>query len=85
MSMAGDVMHRSTIGKIESESAARTVSVGEAVQLARILGVDLADLITERTDAALEAIREQRCRCSWRAGRAMPWCSPPRRVARSVT
>src|ERR1700733_1136938 len=46
MQVAGyDNIHRSTIGKIESSD--RPVSLGEAVSFARILGVDLDDLVTE--------------------------------------
>jgi len=46
MTMAGNAMHRSAIAKIESGD--RSVSVGEAVQLAEVLGADLAELTTER-------------------------------------
>jgi transcriptional regulator with XRE-family HTH domain len=40
---AGSKMHRSTIGKIEA--AERVVSVGEAAQLAEVLGIDLTQMI----------------------------------------
>jgi|SRR5579859_5140407 len=45
MSVAGNTMHRSAIAKIEAGD--RAVSIGEAVQLAAVLGVELADLVTE--------------------------------------
>src|SRR5260221_12900656 len=45
MTAAGSTMHRSAIAKIEAGD--RTVSVGEAVQLAVVLGADLAELVTE--------------------------------------
>jgi transcriptional regulator with XRE-family HTH domain len=45
MSAAGDKMHRSAIAKIESGD--RVVSVGEAVQIAGVLGVDLVELVTD--------------------------------------
>jgi transcriptional regulator with XRE-family HTH domain len=52
-SAAGNAMHRSAIAKIEAGD--RSVSVGEAVQLARALGVDLAELVTDPApDSALE-------------------------------
>ena len=43
---AGYKMHQSTVAKIESGE--RPVSIGEAVQLAEVLGVDLGELTTER-------------------------------------
>jgi transcriptional regulator with XRE-family HTH domain len=43
MREAGSKMHRSTIGKIEAGE--RIVSIGEAAQFARILGIDLTQLI----------------------------------------
>lgn len=48
MASTGNKIHRSTIGKIES--GGRPVTIGEAVQLAGILGVDLAVLATELPD-----------------------------------
>src|ERR1700722_2997434 len=54
MASTGNKIHRSTIGKIESGD--RPVTIGEAVQLAGILGVDLAELVTEHTlDPRVEA------------------------------
>src|SRR6266487_1419934 len=47
MTAAGNAMHRSAIAKIESGD--RSVSVGEAVQFADVLGVDLGELTTERS------------------------------------
>jgi transcriptional regulator with XRE-family HTH domain len=47
MTRAGNTMHRSAIAKIEAGD--RAVSIGEAVQLAGALGVDLADLASERS------------------------------------
>jgi ribosome-binding protein aMBF1 (putative translation factor) len=44
MSSTGRKMHRSQIGKIEAGD--RVVSVGEAVQLAAFLEVDLAELVS---------------------------------------
>jgi transcriptional regulator with XRE-family HTH domain len=44
MREAGSRMHRSTIGKIEAGE--RVVSVGEAAQFARVLGIDLTQLIS---------------------------------------
>ena len=46
MSTAGHKMHRSAIAKIEAGD--RPVSVGEAVQFAGVLGIDLAELVTGR-------------------------------------
>lgn len=43
MRAVGSKMHRSTIGKIEAGQ--RVVSVGEAAEFARILGIDLTQLI----------------------------------------
>jgi len=43
MREAGSPMYQSTIGKIEAGS--RTVSIGEAVQFAAALGVQLSDII----------------------------------------
>jgi transcriptional regulator with XRE-family HTH domain len=45
MTATGTRMHRSGIAKIESGD--RVVSVGEAIQLAAVLGVDLAELVTD--------------------------------------
>jgi transcriptional regulator with XRE-family HTH domain len=47
MTKAGNTMHRSAIAKIEAGD--RAVSIGEAVQLAGVLGADLADLASERS------------------------------------
>jgi transcriptional regulator with XRE-family HTH domain len=47
MTKAGNTMHRSAIAKMEAGD--RAVSIGEAVQLAGVLGVDLADLASERS------------------------------------
>ena len=47
MTAAGNAMHRSAIAKIESGD--RSVPVGEAVQFAEVLGVDLDELTTERS------------------------------------
>jgi transcriptional regulator with XRE-family HTH domain len=56
MARTGNKIHRSTIGKIES--GGRPVTIGEAVQLAGILGADLAELITDPApDAVAEAHR----------------------------
>jgi len=48
MAGAGYQMHQTTIAKIEAGQ--RPVIVGEAVAFARIIGVDLADLVTEPPD-----------------------------------
>jgi transcriptional regulator with XRE-family HTH domain len=45
MTVAGYRMHQTTIAKIEA--ADRPVVIGEAVVFARIIGVDLAELVTE--------------------------------------
>jgi transcriptional regulator with XRE-family HTH domain len=45
MASTGNKIHRSTIGKIESGD--RPVTVGEAAELAGILGVGLAELVTD--------------------------------------
>jgi transcriptional regulator with XRE-family HTH domain len=45
MTRAGNTMHRSAIAKIEAGD--RAVSVGEAVELAAVLGVGVAVLVTE--------------------------------------
>lgn len=45
LASTGNKIHRSTIGKIENGD--RPVTVGEATQIAEILGVDLAALLTE--------------------------------------
>jgi transcriptional regulator with XRE-family HTH domain len=45
MAATGNKIHRSTIGKIESGD--RPVTIGEAVELAGIVGVPLADLATD--------------------------------------
>jgi len=47
MTMAGNAMHRSAIAKIESGD--RSVSVGEAVQFAAVLGADLGEMTTDRS------------------------------------
>jgi transcriptional regulator with XRE-family HTH domain len=47
MAAAGNAMHRSAIAKIESGD--RSVPVGEAIQFAEVLGVDLGALTTEDT------------------------------------
>jgi transcriptional regulator with XRE-family HTH domain len=43
MREAGVKMHRSTIGKIEAGE--RVVSIGEAAQFAKVLGIDLRELM----------------------------------------
>jgi transcriptional regulator with XRE-family HTH domain len=59
MSAAGNRMHRSAVAKIESGD--RMVSIGEAMQLAVVLGIDLADLVTDRaTHAENEKIHRAR-------------------------
>jgi transcriptional regulator with XRE-family HTH domain len=59
MSAAGNRMHRSAVAKIESGD--RTVSIGEAMQFAVALGIDLADLVTDRgTHAENEKIHRAR-------------------------
>jgi transcriptional regulator with XRE-family HTH domain len=59
MAAGGSTMHRSAIAKIEAGD--RAVSVGEAVQLAGVLGVDVAELVTERAlDARTRAQLEVR-------------------------
>jgi len=56
MASTGNKIHRSTIGKIENGD--RPVTVGEAVQIAGILDVDLADLLTEpATDLDVQEAR----------------------------
>jgi transcriptional regulator with XRE-family HTH domain len=65
MAAAGNAMHRSAIAKIESGD--RSVPVGEAVQFAEVLGVDLDELTTERSadtvrDRALQERAEARIR-----------------------
>jgi transcriptional regulator with XRE-family HTH domain len=45
MAAAGHKMHRSAIAKIESGE--RPVAIGEAVQLAGVLGASLTDLVTD--------------------------------------
>ena len=65
MAAAGNAMHRSAIAKIESGD--RSVPVGEAVQFAEVLGVDLGELTTERPgdtvrDRALQERAEARIR-----------------------
>lgn len=69
MARTGNKIHRSTIGKIENGD--RPVTVGEAAEIAGILGVDLADLLTEPepvTDemlmarAALQGARDHEAR-----------------------
>jgi transcriptional regulator with XRE-family HTH domain len=49
MTGAGYRMHQTTIAKIEADDP-RPVYVGEAVTLARILGVSLSDLLSEPTE-----------------------------------
>jgi transcriptional regulator with XRE-family HTH domain len=58
MSASGNTMHRSAIAKIEAGD--RAVSVGEAVQLAGVLGIDLAELVTEPTDSEQERAHRRR-------------------------
>lgn len=61
MASTGNKIHRSTVGKIENGE--RPVTVGEAVQLAGILGVPLMDLVTERcADSESEQVRRARIR-----------------------
>ena len=65
MAARGYKMLQSTVAKIESGE--RPVSIGEAVQLAEVLGVDLGELITERSadpvrDRALQERDEARIR-----------------------
>ena len=59
MTAAGNTMHRSAIAKIESGD--RSVPVGEAVQFAEVLGVDLGELTTERSGDTVRdrALRER--------------------------
>ena len=52
MARTGNKIHRSTIGKIESGD--RPVTIGEAVQLAGILGIPLVELVTEHAADAEE-------------------------------
>jgi transcriptional regulator with XRE-family HTH domain len=54
MAATGNKIHRSTIGKIESGD--RPVTIGEAVQLAGIVGVPLEVLATDLPDDAWERI-----------------------------
>jgi len=56
MNATGHKMHRSAIAKIESGD--RPVSLWEAVQLARILGVEMRELITD-ADAKREKAQER--------------------------
>jgi transcriptional regulator with XRE-family HTH domain len=59
MAAAGNMMHRSAIAKIESGD--RSVSVGEAVQFAGVLGIDLSELTTDRsTDTEREKTHRAR-------------------------
>lgn len=58
MASTGNKIHRSTIGKIESGD--RPVTVGEAIELAGILGVDLAGLVTSPGPLTVEQARQQR-------------------------
>jgi transcriptional regulator with XRE-family HTH domain len=65
MAARGHKMLQSTVAKIESGE--RPVSIGEAVQFAEVLGVDLGELITERArdpvrDRALQERDEARVR-----------------------
>lgn len=46
MRATGSKMHRSTIGKIEAGE--RAVSIGEAAQFAKVLGVPLTELLTKQ-------------------------------------
>lgn len=58
MSGGGFTMHQTTIAKIEAGE--RPVTVGEAVALALVLGVDLTDLVTERgIDELAQALADQ--------------------------
>ncbi len=59
MTTAGNTMHRSAIAKIEAGE--RSVSIGEAVQFAGVLGVDLGELTADRYSDT-EAEREHRAR-----------------------
>ena len=59
MAAAGNAMHRSAIAKIESGD--RSVPVGEAVQFAEVLGVDLDELTTERAgDTVRDKVLQER-------------------------
>jgi transcriptional regulator with XRE-family HTH domain len=65
MAARGHKMLQSTVAKIESGE--RPVSIGEAVQFADVLGVDLGELTTERSgdtvrDRALQERTEARIR-----------------------
>src|SRR6185437_14748918 len=53
MSEAGITMYQSTIGKIEA--GLRTVSIGEAVQFAAALGVQLSDIINGQMSGLISA------------------------------
>lgn len=53
MAKTGNKFHRSTIAKIEAGD--RLVTVGEALELAGILGVDLQDVLIEYLDPSEEA------------------------------
>jgi len=54
MARAGSKIHRSTIGKIEIGD--QPVTIGQAVQIAGILGVPLAELITEHAERKQQAL-----------------------------
>jgi transcriptional regulator with XRE-family HTH domain len=56
MVLAGFRMHQTTIAK--TEAAERSASIGEAVELARILGVNLTDLVTEPGSGAAGELAE---------------------------
>jgi transcriptional regulator with XRE-family HTH domain len=59
MAARGHKMLQSTVAKIESGE--RPVSIGEAVQLAEVLGVDLGELITERaSDPVRDRVLQER-------------------------
>jgi transcriptional regulator with XRE-family HTH domain len=64
MARTGNKIHRSTIGKIENGD--RPVTIGEAVQLAGILGADLAELITDPAPDAVAEARRARVRAQVR-------------------
>jgi transcriptional regulator with XRE-family HTH domain len=59
MTGAGHKLHRSAVAKIELGE--RPVTIGEAVQLAGVLGVPLMEMVTDR-DAATELERQHAAR-----------------------
>ena len=61
MTGAGYRMHQTTVAK--SESGERPVTLGEAVALALVLGVDLQDLLTEPARDELAWAIAERTRC----------------------